>query len=48
MNIPCTLIPNVFVNSSSVIMHRKKIPFRNFSVLLFNGIFHIVQGCFCF
>lgn len=25
MNIPCTLIPNVFVNSSSVIMHRKKI-----------------------
>ena len=24
MNIPCTLMPNVFVNSSSVIMHRKK------------------------
>jgi len=39
MNIPCTLIPNVFVNSSSVIMHRKK---------FLNGIFHIVQGCFCF
>ena len=48
MNIPCTLIPNVFVNSSSVIMHRKKFHSVIFSVLLFNGIFHIVQGCFCF
>ena len=47
MNIPYTLILNI---CKLLICHyaSKKIPFRNFSVLLFNGIFHIVQGCFCF
>ena len=42
MNIPYTLILNI---CKLLICHYT---FRNFSVLLFNGIFHIVQGCFCF